>query len=210
MRVAVSYRDYSMSAVKVGIHKIEEFGAILKKYMADVEVVSMKEAGIFDDIVEDGLTFEENAMIKARAIVKYGYIGVADDSGLSVDALHGAPGIYSARYAGEHGNDKKNNAKLLDDMKDIENRSAKFVSSIACAFPKEMNISDFTVRGECFGTILYEEKGNGGFGYDPLFYVEKYGKTFGELLPDEKNAISHRAVATEKFAKEFCNILAKE
>lgn len=191
-------------------HKIEEFGAILKKYMADVEVVSMKEAGIFDDIVEDGLTFEENAMIKARAIVKYGYIGVADDSGLSVDALHGAPGIYSARYAGEHGNDKKNNAKLLDDMKDIENRSAKFVSSIACAFPKEMNISDFTVRGECFGTILYEEKGNGGFGYDPLFYVEKYGKTFGELLPDEKNAISHRAVATEKFAKEFCNILAKE
>ena len=98
-------------------HKIEEFGAILKKYMADVEVVSMKEAGIFDDIVEDGLTFEENAMIKARAIVKYGYIGVADDSGLSVDALHGAPGIYSARYAGEHGNDKKNNAKLLDDMK---------------------------------------------------------------------------------------------
>ena len=191
-------------------HKIEEFGAILKKYMADVEVVSMKEAGIFDDIVEDGLTFEENAMIKARAIVKYGYIGVADDSGLSVDALHGAPGIYSARYAGEHGNDKKNNAKLLDDMKNIENRSAKFVSSIACAFPKEMNISDFTVRGECFGTILYEEKGNGGFGYDPLFYVEKYGKTFGELLPDEKNAISHRAVATEKFAKEFCNILAKE
>jgi XTP/dITP diphosphohydrolase len=124
-----------------------------------------------------------------------------------VDALGGAPGIYSARYAGEHGNDKKNNAKLLEDMKDIENRSAKFVSSIACAFPPEMNISDFSVRGECFGTILYEEKGNGGFGYDPLFYVEKYGKTFGELLPDEKNAISHRAVATEKFAKEFCNLL---
>ena len=187
-------------------HKIEEFGAIIKKYCPDIEVVSMKELGILDDIVEDGATFEENAMIKARAVAQYGYIGVADDSGLSVDALGGAPGIYSARYAGEHGNDKKNNLKLLDDMKNIENRSGAFVSAIACAFPEGSPYEDFCVRGECKGVILHEEKGSGGFGYDPLFFVESHGKTFGELLPDEKNKISHRAVATELFAKEFCKL----
>ena len=188
-------------------HKIEEFGAILKKYCPNVEVLSMKEVGIFDDIVEDGSTFEENSMIKARAVAKYGYIGVADDSGLSVEALDGAPGIFSARYAGEHGNDKKNNQKLLQDMKNEENRACAFVSAIACAFPSGSPYGDFVVRGECKGTLLYEERGNGGFGYDPMFFVEEYGKTFGELLPDEKNKISHRAVATELFAKKFCEVL---
>lgn len=188
-------------------HKIEEFGAILKRYIPTLEVLSMKDVGIFDDIVEDGTTFEENALIKARAVAKHGYIGVADDSGLAVDALSGAPGIFSARYAGEHGNDKKNNLKLLDDMKDIENRGGAFVSAIACVFPEEMPYSDFCVRGECRGVILREEKGEGGFGYDPLFFVEEYGKTFGELSPDEKNRISHRAVATEIFAKRFCKEL---
>lgn len=185
-------------------HKIEEFGAILKRYIPSVEVFSMKEVGIFDDIVEDGLTFEENAMIKARAVSKHGYIGVADDSGIAVDALGGAPGIYSARYAGEHGNDKKNNQKLLADMQGIENRGGAFVCAIACAFPEDMANNDFCVRGECRGTVLYEEKGEGGFGYDPLFFVEEFGKTFGELLSEEKNKISHRAVATELFAKKFC------
>ena len=164
----------------------------------------MKEAGIFDDIVEDGLTFEENAMIKARAVAKHGYIGVADDSGISVDALGGAPGIYSARYAGEHGNDKKNNQKLLADLMGIENRSGAFVCAIACAFPENMANEDFCVRGECHGVVLHEEKGEGGFGYDPLFFIEEYGKTFGELSADVKNKISHRAVATELFAKKFC------
>ena len=188
-------------------HKIEEFGAILRKYIPDLSILSMKEVGIFDDIVEDGETFEENAMIKARAVAKYGYIGVADDSGLSVDALGGAPGIYSARYAGEHGNDKKNNQKLLADMKDETNRSCAFVSAIACAFPVGSPYEDFVVRGECRGTLLCEERGVGGFGYDPMFFVEKYGKTFGELLPDEKNEISHRAVATELFAKKLCGVL---
>ena len=189
-------------------HKIEEFGAILSKYISGIELLSMKEVGIFDDIVEDGTTFEENAMIKARAVAKYGYIGIGDDSGLSVEALDGAPGIFSARYSGEHGNDKKNNLKLLCDMQGIENRSGAFVCAIACAFPESMKKDDFVVRGECKGVILTEEKGNGGFGYDPLFYVESYGKTFGELLPDEKNQISHRAVATESFAKRFCNELS--
>lgn len=189
-------------------HKIEEFSAILKRYIPDLEVASMKEVGIFDDIVEDGTTFEENAMIKARAVAKYGYIGVADDSGLSVDALDGAPGIYSARYAGEHGNDKKNNLKLLDDMKNIENRDGAFVCAIACAFPSDMQNEDFVVRGECRGRILHGERGNGGFGYDPLFFVEQFGRTYAELTPDEKNSISHRAVATELFANRFCKELS--
>ena len=185
-------------------HKIEEFGAILKKYLPDIEVLSMKEVGIFDDIVEDGLTFEENAMIKARAVSKHGYIGIADDSGITVDALGGAPGIYSARYAGEHGNDKKNNQKLLADMQGIENRNGAFVCTIACAFPEGMANEDFCVRGECCGVVLYEERGEGGFGYDPLFFVEKCNKTYAELTAEEKNKISHRAVATELFAKRFC------
>ena len=183
-------------------HKIEEFGAILKRYIPEIEVVSMKEVGIFDDIVEDGLTFEENAMIKAKAVSKYGYIGVADDSGISVDALGGAPGIYSARYAGEHGNDKKNNQKLLADMQGIENRGGAFVCAIACAFPKEENAkSDFIVRGECRGVVLHEEKGKGGFGYDPLF-ISELG-SFGEISGAEKDLISHRGVALRKFAEEL-------
>lgn len=188
-------------------HKIEEFGAILKRYIPEIEVLSMKDAAIIDDIVEDGKTFEENAMIKARAVAKYGYIGVADDSGISVDALLGAPGIYSARYAGEHGNDKKNNQKLLADMQGINERGGAFVCAIACAFPKNMANADFCVRGECRGLVLQEEKGEGGFGYDPLFYVEQCGKTYAELSSEEKNKISHRAVATELFAKRFCSEL---
>ena len=185
-------------------YKIEEFGAILRRYIPEIEVVSMKDVDIFDDIVEDGMTFEENAMIKARAVSKHGYIGVADDSGIAVDALGGAPGIYSARYAGEHGNDKKNNQKLLAEMQGIDNRSGAFVCAIACSFPENMANEDFCVRGECRGVILNEEKGTGGFGYDPLFYVEEFDKTFGELSAEEKNRISHRAVATELFANRFC------
>ena len=189
-------------------HKIEEFGAILKKYIPNVELVSMKDAGIFDDIVEDGATFEENAMIKAKAVAKYGYIGVADDSGLTVDALGGAPGIYSARYAGEHGNDKKNNIKLLADMQGIENRNGAFVCAIACAFPENSSSEDFCVRGECKGVILNDEKGEGGFGYDPLFFVEECNKTYAELSANEKNQISHRAVATKLFAEKFAKELS--
>ena len=188
-------------------HKIEEFGAIISKYIPDLEVVSMKDVGISDDIIEDGKTFEENALIKARAVAAHGYIGVGDDSGICVDALGGAPGIYSARYAGEHGNDKKNNEKLLYDMLEKEDRGGAFVCVIACAFPCGMQQSDFVVRGECRGEILYEEKGEGGFGYDPLFFIPQYQKTFGELSSEEKNSISHRAVATEAFAKAFCKCL---
>ena len=186
-------------------HKIEEFGAILKRYIPDIEVVSMKDVGIVDDIVEDGGTFEENAMIKAKAVAKYGYIGVADDSGITVEALGGAPGIYSARYAGEHGNDKKNNLKLINDMKGVENRAGAFVCTIACAFPEGSPYNNFCVRGECKGTVLNEERGEGGFGYDPLFFVNEFGKTYAELLPEEKNKISHRAIACELFVEQFCD-----
>ena len=153
----------------------------------------------------------ENALIKAFVAAKSGYIGLADDSGLTVEALDGAPGIYSARYAGEHGNDKKNNQKLILDMQGIENRTGAFVCTIACAFPKNSSFTDFCVRGECPGIILYEEKGDGGFGYDPLFYVEKCQKTYAELSSDEKNEISHRAVATKLFAEKFVKeLLDKE
>ena len=187
-------------------HKIAELQAILKKYIPDIEVVSMKEVGIDDDIIEDGSTFEENAMIKARAVAKHGYIGVGDDSGLAVDALLGAPGIYSARYAGEHGNDAANNAKLLKEMQDKTDRTAAFVCAIACVFPSG---ESFCVRGEAKGEILRELHGDGGFGYDPLFYVEEYGKTFAELSADEKNSISHRAAASELFVKKLCEIIKK-
>lgn len=187
-------------------HKIAELQAILKKYIPNIEVVSMKEVGIVDDIIEDGTTFEENAMIKAKAVAKHGYIGVGDDSGLAVDALSGAPGIYSARYAGEHGNDAANNAKLLKEMQDKTDRTAAFVCAIACAFPDGEH---FCVRGEAKGEILRELHGDGGFGYDPLFYVEEYGKTFAELSADEKNSISHRAAASELFVKKLCEIIKK-
>ena len=140
-------------------HKIEEFGAILKKYIPQIEVVSMKDAGISDDIVEDGATFEANAMIKARAVAKYGYIGVADDSGLTVDALGGAPGIYSARYAGEHGNDKKNNQKLLLDMRRIENRAGAFVCTIACAFPFILTLNDIQHHYICIPSFAHQPCG---------------------------------------------------
>ena len=188
-------------------HKIEEFSSILRRYLPNIEIASMKEVGIFDDIVEDGATFEENAMIKAKAVAKYGYVGVADDSGITVDALDGAPGIYSARYAGEHGNDKKNNQKLLADMQDVNERGGAFVCTVACAFPDGARYENFVVRGECRGTVLREERGEGGFGYDPLFFVEQYGKTYAELSSEEKNKISHRAVATELFAKRFCEMI---
>ena len=150
--------------------------------------------------VEDGDTFEANALIKARsACLNSGLPSVADDSGLMVDALNGEPGIYSARYAGT-GNDEDNNALLLKNLENVPNekRTARFVSCIACVFPDGR---EFTVKGFCEGTILREPKGNGGFGYDPLFDTE-FG-CFGELSPEEKNKISHRANAAAKFSEEI-------
>ena len=188
-------------------HKIKEIETFLRKLCPNdkngepFEILSLSDIGYTDDIVEDGETFEDNALIKARTVAKLGYIGIADDSGLCVDALNGEPGVYSARYAGGH-DDADNNRKLLEKMKDgpAEKRGAHFVSVIACVFPDGKEI---VARGECPGTMLFDYRGNGGFGYDPLFLYEPMDKTFAQMNAEEKNAISHRARAMEAFAKLF-------
>lgn len=154
-----------------------------------------------EEVEETGTTFEENAILKAKAgLNETGYISVADDSGLCVDYLGGAPGIFSARYSGEHGNDEMNNKKILNELKDVplEKRGAKFVSAIACVFPDGR---EFTVRGECHGHIAFEESGSGGFGYDPLFIGEL--GCFGELTPEQKDSVSHRGKALVLFKAEL-------
>lgn len=181
-------------------HKIEEIRAMLAEiYGGALEVKSLSEIGFSGDIAEDGETFEENAAIKARAAAALGYIAIADDSGLCVDALNGAPGVYSARFAGEPCDDRKNNDKLLELLSDVpeSGRGAKFVSVICCVTPDGQTV---TARGECPGRILFSRRGTGGFGYDPLFFCE-LGKTFAELTPAEKNRISHRARAMANFAE---------
>ena len=155
------------------------------------------------DVVEDGKTFEENALIKARFAAKETNLpSVADDSGLCVDAIDGAPGIYTARYAGEPTDNAKNNAKLLDVLKDVpmEKRTARFVSAVACVFPDGR---EFTVRGECEGKIAFELKGDKGFGYDPLF-ISELG-CFGEISDEEKDSISHRGRALLKLKEKLTN-----
>lgn len=185
-------------------HKIQELEALLSKYVAGVKLLSLDDVGIVGDIEENGTTFSENALIKARAAASSGKIGVGDDSGLCVNALDGAPGIFSARFAGEHGNDAANNEKLLRELSDKSDRSAAFVCAIACVMPDGREI---TVEGRAEGTILHSASGNNGFGYDPLFYYPPLDKTFASLSPEEKNGISHRARAVEAFAKELAKIL---
>ena len=182
-------------------HKIEEIKSILQSELnCEISVVSMKEAGFTDDIEENGTTFFENAYIKANALKNEAWFSIADDSGLSVDYLDGAPGVYSARFAGEPCNDKNNNDKLLSLMENVpaEKRTAHFVSAIACITPKGDCVSAI---GKCHGTILTSPRGNGGFGYDPLFYYADLDKTFAEITPEEKNSISHRAESMREFAK---------
>ncbi len=173
-----------------------------------VLVKTADEVGIdLTDVEETGATFEENAELKAVSGCKEsGMPCIADDSGLMVDALNGEPGVYSARYAGEHGNDKKNNDKLLSSLKDVKpsERTAKFVSAVCCVFPDGRK---FTVRGECKGVIGYGEKGSNGFGYDPLFYVGE--KTFAELSSEEKDKISHRGNALRLLAEELPKYINK-
>ena len=176
--------------------KMKEVRSILEGL--DVEVLSMKEAGIFVEVVEDGTTFEENAAIKATAIQKEcGEIVLADDSGLEVDYLNKEPGIYSARYMGEDTSYRIKNKSLIDRLEGVEgeDRSARFVCAIAAAIP------DGTVeitRGTIEGQIGYEEKGENGFGYDPIFYVPEYGCTTAELTLEQKNEASHRGKALRK------------
>ncbi len=181
-------------------HKLKELKAMFGGFF---DVVAMRDVGFVDEIEENGETFAENAAIKAEAVAKFtGQWALADDSGLAVEALGGAPGVYSARFAGEHGNDGANNALLLRKLEGETNRRAKFVSAIALASSgKETTV----VEGECKGMILQELKGTGGFGYDPLFLYET-GKTFAQMTEEEKNAVSHRARAAEKMLQHIQNI----
>ena len=186
--------------------KIKELREILSSSIPDIEILSLDDVGIYGEIEEDGETFEENAFIKAHTAAKSGYIGVGDDSGLAVNALGGAPGVYSARYCGRHGDDEANNRTLLHNLEKYEDRSAKFVCAIACVFPDELSKGHF-FRGETEGVILKDASGNGGFGYDPLFYYEPFGKTLAELSAEEKNSISHRGRAIELLAKELKKLI---
>ena len=183
-------------------HKIEEISDIFSG-IENIEILSIKDGVEIPEVIEDGTTFEENSKKKAVEIAKFlNMITIADDSGLCVDALNGKPGVYSARYSGT-GDDLKNNEKLIENLKGVENRKAKFVSVITLAKP---NGETFSFEGEILGEIVDNPRGNTGFGYDPHFYVEEYQKTLAEL-PELKNKISHRAKALEKLKKELKNIL---
>ncbi len=179
-------------------HKAQEMQAILGD---KITLVTLDEAGFENlEIVEDGDTFEANAIKKAVTVMQAtGLPCISDDSGLCVDALGGAPGIYTARFAGEDATDEQNIAKLLSQLDgvDMQQRTARFVCVIAVAVPGKEPV---TFRGECEGKILTEKRGMGGFGYDPVFYVEEYGKAMAELAPEIKNSISHRSRALAKLS----------
>ena len=183
--------------------KKAELQTLLSQYIDGIEILSLDDVGIYGEIEENGTTFEENALIKARTAASSGYIGVGDDSGLEVDALGGAPGVYSARYAGGHGDDEANNDFLLKNLEGENNRSARFVCCIACVFPESMGIEPITVRGNVEGEILEYRRGDGGFGYDPLFYFPQFDKTLAEVSAEEKNSVSHRANAIKLFADKL-------
>lgn len=168
------------------LHKLREIAQIFPEY----EVVSQKEMGFDSDVEETGSTFSENALIKARAAATaLGCKTMADDSGLCVEALNGAPGIFSARYSGVHGDDRANREKLLRDMEKFSDRRAYFVSAVALVDP---NGKEIVAEGKTFGSILYAEEGAGGFGYDCIFKSDDLGKSFGLATAEEKNAVSHR------------------
>ena len=175
--------------------KLAEMSDILSHL--GIEVCDQAEAGVDLEVEETGTTFEENSLLKARAVMEAsGLPTIADDSGLCVDCLNGAPGVYSARYGGEGLSDEQRYRMLLENMRGQMPRTAKFVSVITCCFP---NGDTLTARGECPGTIAYAPMGEGGFGYDPVFFVPERKKTFAQLTAEVKNAISHRGKALEAF-----------
>ncbi len=186
--------------------KLRELGAILQKF--GVNAISLKEAGIVSDAEETGTTFEENSRIKAVSAMEIGGLpAIADDSGLEVDSLGGEPGIYSARYGGDECKDDTERYEFL--LKNMENvpegkRSARFVSVITCTFPDGRELS---ARGEIEGEILFAPQGEGGFGYDPVFFIPSEGKTMAEISSERKNEISHRARALEIMAKKLEEVL---
>lgn len=181
-------------------YKVKEIAKIFAdEGLTDWQVLSLDDIGFTGDIVEDGSTFMENALIKARFVKSKDYVVAADDSGIAVDALGGAPGIYSARYSGGHGNDDENNAKLLRELAGVptEKRTARYVCALACILPSG---EEWVTEKTCEGRIGEGLVGNGGFGYDPLFFPEGFDKTFGEVPPEAKHAISHRGKAVRALA----------
>ena len=185
--------------------KLKEMSDILARF--GVEVVSPGDLGITVDVEETGTTFAENAMLKAKAICEAAKLpAIADDSGLCVDALNGGPGVYSARYGGEGLDDKGRYTLLLNSLRGQTTRAAHFTCSIACAFP---NGDTLTAEGQVQGTIAFAPMGEGGFGYDPVFFLPKLKKTFAQLSPEEKNAISHRGLALAAFQKKLEEYLNK-
>ena len=176
--------------------KLQEMNEILSSL--GVEVVSEADLGAKVEVEETGETFEENARLKATAVMKATGLGaIADDSGLCVDALNGAPGVYSARYGGEGLDDRGRCTLLLNALRGQTNRAAHFHTSIVCVFPDG---EELTAQGECAGTIAFVPMGEGGFGYDPLFFVPELRKTFAQLTAEEKAAVSHRGRALRSFA----------
>lgn len=174
------------------IHKLDEIRKISK---GQLEILSLADINCHEDIPETGVTLQENALIKAKFVKdKFGLDCFADDTGLEVEALNNAPGIYSSRYAGEDGDSENNMRKLLHDLEGVENRTARFRTVIALL----INNKEHFFEGEIYGTIISTKKGTNGFGYDPIFMPRNYDKTFGELSDDAKNSLSHRAIATQK------------
>ena len=186
--------------------KLEEMAVILSQL--GIEVVLESDVGVDVEVEETGTTFEENAALKAFAVMEAaGLPAIADDSGLCVDALGGGPGVYSARYGGEGLTDADRYRLVLEGLQGQLDRGAKFVSAICCAFPGGDRVE---ARGECPGVIGYAPQGENGFGYDPIFFLPEKKKTFAQLTGEEKNAISHRGKALEKFKEELENYLTAE
>ncbi|MBR2646805.1 MAG: RdgB/HAM1 family non-canonical purine NTP pyrophosphatase [Clostridia bacterium] len=178
-------------------NKLREIAEIFTEY----EVVSQKEMGFDEDVEETGTTFAENALIKAHAAAKaLQCVALADDSGICVDALNGAPGVYSARYCGYHGSDKENRDLLLKNMENITDRSAYFACAIALVWPDG---KELVAEGKTYGKILYAEDGDGGFGYDCIFESDDLKKSFGVATSEEKNSVSHRARALHALKAEL-------
>lgn len=184
-------------------NKIREFQHVLKNF--PVEIKSLADFGPLPGVIEDGATFDDNAYKKALHYAKVlGLPAIADDSGLVVEALDGKPGVYSARYAGEHASDAENCEKLLEELGAVQNRKASFACVLSMAVPSGPAL---TYEAYCDGTILEQPRGENGFGYDPLFFYEPLGKTFAELSLEQKNTVSHRGKVLAELSAEFPKVM---
>jgi XTP/dITP diphosphohydrolase len=188
--------------------KLAEVQAFLKSL--PLRIVSLRDLANPPEVIEDGDTFEANALKKARTLAQYsGLLTLADDSGIEVDALGGAPGIFSARYCGKEGNDDANNEKLLRELANVpdEKRTGRFVCALALCAPDGDGLKEWTVRESCEGRIAFALKGANGFGYDPLFFYPPFGKTFGEIDRETKATVSHRGKALKKLAEALPTLI---